>query len=90
MTAASGTSQDLVQQVLARVFGSDAVREPRADTPMSAYGNVDIAWVMVAAALEQATDGRVVLSDDDVVGVATVGDLVQAVQSANTGSGGVA
>jgi hypothetical protein len=81
MTSVPSTAQDIAHQVLARVFGSDAVREPRADTPLSAYGNVDIAWVMVAAAVEQATAGRVVLGDDDVAEVETVGGLVEAISA---------
>jgi hypothetical protein len=90
MTSVSGTAQDIAHRALARVFGSDVVREPRADTPLSAYGNFDIAWVMVAAAVEQATDGRVVLSDDDAAGVQTVGGLVQAITAGLVDTAGMA
>lgn len=66
-----------VMHALDRVFGSerpigDVVRS---DTPLSALGPIDRAWPLLIAALD---DEGIVLGNDDVSDVVTVGDLERA------------
>ncbi|CAB4865586.1 MAG: hypothetical protein F2793_02200 [Actinobacteria bacterium] len=63
--------------VVARVFGAWPVTAPRADTPLSALGGIDSAWVLIDQALADETDGAVRLDDADIDGITTLGDLAE-------------
>ena len=71
-----------VKAALIAVFDAGPVSVVRADSPLSALGLTDADMVCVADAVTRETaswPAPCVLDDDDLAGVATVADLVNAV-----------
>ncbi|MSO26621.1 MAG: hypothetical protein EXQ60_00965 [Candidatus Nanopelagicales bacterium] len=77
-------NEQLVRGALARVFEHDFTFDVRSDTPLSSFGALDEAWVMLARAIAEAakTSGQdVELEDTDICEVQTFGELVALVDS---------
>lgn len=68
---------EAVANALARVLGHSAPL--REDTPLSAFGHWPDIAVLVASAVNEATG--IHLTDDDLLQVQTVGDLVDRLES---------
>jgi hypothetical protein len=75
-------NEQLVAGALARVFEHEATFAVRSDTPLSSFGPIDKAWVMLARAIFEGAQGRgleVKITDADIREVQTFGELVQLV-----------
>lgn len=82
-------SEQLVIDALARVFGDGTTFVVRPDTPLSSFGPIEQAWVMLAQAIFEATAASgftVELADEDICAIQTVGELAQLVDHV-TGAG---
>jgi len=83
-TLAQRTAAEITERALSVVFGSAAVTALRADSPLAAVGlrSGDLVCVSDAVAAESSARGvTCVLDDVALADVATVGDLVAAVQA---------
>ena len=77
-------NEQLVAGALARVLEQEATFAVRPDTPLSSFGPIDQVWVMLARAISEAAQGRgleVAITDADIRGVQTFGELVQLVDT---------
>ncbi|CAB4877271.1 unannotated protein [freshwater metagenome] len=77
-------NEQLVAGALARVFEYEATFAVRSDTPLSSFGPIDQAWVMLARAIFEAAQGlglEVKITDEDIHDVQTFGELVRLVDT---------
>ena len=82
MSIERGRAAALAERGLAAVVGEDIVATLREDSPLEGIGLTEADLVCVSDAIAAAASARsvdCVLSDEDVVGLVTVADLVTAI-----------